>query len=493
MKSAASAHHKVQIDPDARTHLAKISDGDARKCLNALEIGVLTDRRPTEARRCIHFTLAVAEQSIQQKAIVYDRAGRRALRHDQRLHQKHARLGRKGRDLLARENAARRRRLPLHRAAHRHLRERRRRPGRLQKRCRSPSPRNKPSNSSACRKRAFPSPTPPPTCAARKRAAKPTKPSAPRRKRSNPSRPNACPRRLKNKHFPVNPEEVARNLDHACGTRGVRRVPVNARAALASALGALVSAKRIAELHACAVALRARRSWIANRFCSPRRPAAAKTLAGFLGVFDLLLRNWIGGTLASRSCNASTSRRCARSLTTSGRICARRSPAWDSRKSCVVHLRTGDTPSAERAKFRQRAAHILDHHAGKPRGHAGAGKLRAAFRRMRVRHRRRAAFLRRKQARRGSDAFARAAGTLACCRALNRRQRRPTLPRRTFRNGGAARFARAISRRRRPRLPHRGGEDRRRNRSSKSSRRSGGNRIRPRATPASGFTPSWRS
>ena len=64
---------KVRIDPEARTHLAKISDGDARKCLNALEIGVLTTAPARD--RHIDFTLAVAEQSIQQKAIVYDRAG----------------------------------------------------------------------------------------------------------------------------------------------------------------------------------------------------------------------------------------------------------------------------------------------------------------------------------------------------------------------------------------------------------------------------------
>ncbi len=63
----------VQIDPEARTHLAKISDGDARKCLNALEIGALTTARDESGRS--HITLAVAEQSIQQKAIVYDRAG----------------------------------------------------------------------------------------------------------------------------------------------------------------------------------------------------------------------------------------------------------------------------------------------------------------------------------------------------------------------------------------------------------------------------------
>src|SRR4051794_26247962 len=65
--------YRVRIEPEARTHLAKISDGDARKCLNALEIGVLTTA-PDKAG-VVHFTLAVAEQSIQQKAIVYDRAG----------------------------------------------------------------------------------------------------------------------------------------------------------------------------------------------------------------------------------------------------------------------------------------------------------------------------------------------------------------------------------------------------------------------------------
>ncbi|MDQ6862061.1 MAG: replication-associated recombination protein A, partial [Verrucomicrobiota bacterium] len=65
--------YKVRIDADARRHLAKISDGDARKCLNALEIGVLTTA--PDQYGVSHFTLDVAEQTIQQKAIVYDRAG----------------------------------------------------------------------------------------------------------------------------------------------------------------------------------------------------------------------------------------------------------------------------------------------------------------------------------------------------------------------------------------------------------------------------------
>jgi putative ATPase len=88
----------VKMDKNARQHLAKLSDGDARKCLNALEIGVLTtppvaDRAeaghakrekhsvaagvnaPGDSEPAIHFTLQVAEESIQQKAVVYDRAG----------------------------------------------------------------------------------------------------------------------------------------------------------------------------------------------------------------------------------------------------------------------------------------------------------------------------------------------------------------------------------------------------------------------------------
>jgi len=72
-KERGLGHHKVKMDADARTHLAKLSDGDARKCLNALEVGVLTT--PPDQKGIIHFTLAVAEDSIQQKAVVYDKKG----------------------------------------------------------------------------------------------------------------------------------------------------------------------------------------------------------------------------------------------------------------------------------------------------------------------------------------------------------------------------------------------------------------------------------
>jgi putative ATPase len=88
-KERGLGDYKVKIDKEARRHLAKLSDGDARKCLNALEIGVLTTppvaraslpvkkahRQDADATPVIHFTLPVAEESIQQKAVVYDRAG----------------------------------------------------------------------------------------------------------------------------------------------------------------------------------------------------------------------------------------------------------------------------------------------------------------------------------------------------------------------------------------------------------------------------------
>ena len=61
---------KISADENALAHLAKVSDGDARKALNALEIAALTTAPLADGS--IHITLAVAEQSIQKKAVVYD-------------------------------------------------------------------------------------------------------------------------------------------------------------------------------------------------------------------------------------------------------------------------------------------------------------------------------------------------------------------------------------------------------------------------------------
>lgn len=72
----------LTIDEDAIAHWATICDGDARRALSALEIAVLSEQRnsadpsPKPQRQApLHITLAVAEQSIQQKAMTYDRDG----------------------------------------------------------------------------------------------------------------------------------------------------------------------------------------------------------------------------------------------------------------------------------------------------------------------------------------------------------------------------------------------------------------------------------
>jgi putative ATPase len=66
-------HMRIKADPVALKHLAKLSDGDARKALNSLEIAVLTTSPRPDG--FIHVDLEVAEQSIQRKAIVYDGDG----------------------------------------------------------------------------------------------------------------------------------------------------------------------------------------------------------------------------------------------------------------------------------------------------------------------------------------------------------------------------------------------------------------------------------
>ncbi len=65
----------ITIDDDAVKHWAIRSDGDARRALNALEIAVLSQINGPGGSSSIHIDLATAEQSIQQKALVYDGTG----------------------------------------------------------------------------------------------------------------------------------------------------------------------------------------------------------------------------------------------------------------------------------------------------------------------------------------------------------------------------------------------------------------------------------
>jgi len=63
----------ISADADALRHIAKMSDGDARKALSALEIAALTTS-PDE-KNVITLNLQIAEDSIQKKSIVYDKKG----------------------------------------------------------------------------------------------------------------------------------------------------------------------------------------------------------------------------------------------------------------------------------------------------------------------------------------------------------------------------------------------------------------------------------
>ena len=61
---------RIEVEEPALRHLAKLSDGDARKALNALEIAAVTTSPDQDG--IVRIDLAVAEQSIQKKAVVYD-------------------------------------------------------------------------------------------------------------------------------------------------------------------------------------------------------------------------------------------------------------------------------------------------------------------------------------------------------------------------------------------------------------------------------------
>ncbi len=63
----------VKIQPDALDHLVDVANGDARGVLNALELAVETT--PPDENGIIAIDLAVAEESIQQRAVLYDKEG----------------------------------------------------------------------------------------------------------------------------------------------------------------------------------------------------------------------------------------------------------------------------------------------------------------------------------------------------------------------------------------------------------------------------------
>ncbi len=63
----------VDVDKEALAHLVRVAGGDARNAYNALELAVTTT--PADKRGRVHVTLQVAQESIQRRAVRYDKGG----------------------------------------------------------------------------------------------------------------------------------------------------------------------------------------------------------------------------------------------------------------------------------------------------------------------------------------------------------------------------------------------------------------------------------
>ncbi|MEB3335121.1 MAG: AAA family ATPase [Cyanobacteriota bacterium] len=64
---------RVRVTPEAEAHWLDVANGDARSLLNALELAVETTE--PDADGSISIDLAIAEESIQQRAVLYDKQG----------------------------------------------------------------------------------------------------------------------------------------------------------------------------------------------------------------------------------------------------------------------------------------------------------------------------------------------------------------------------------------------------------------------------------
>lgn len=66
-------NRSIHLKTEALSHLVNVANGDARALLNALELAVETT--PPDLAGTIQISLAVAEESIQRRAILYDKEG----------------------------------------------------------------------------------------------------------------------------------------------------------------------------------------------------------------------------------------------------------------------------------------------------------------------------------------------------------------------------------------------------------------------------------
>ena len=72
-KERGYGDRQVEITDDASTHLVDVAGGDARSLLNALELAV--ESTPENQQGVIEIDLGIAEESIQQRAVLYDKQG----------------------------------------------------------------------------------------------------------------------------------------------------------------------------------------------------------------------------------------------------------------------------------------------------------------------------------------------------------------------------------------------------------------------------------
>lgn len=72
-KENGYGNRNIIVDDKAKEHLTHLAGGDARNLLNAIELAVETTLPDSDG--CIHITLDVAQESIQKRALLYDRMG----------------------------------------------------------------------------------------------------------------------------------------------------------------------------------------------------------------------------------------------------------------------------------------------------------------------------------------------------------------------------------------------------------------------------------
>lgn len=72
-KERGYGNKTVKLDDNARAHLIETASGDARNALNAIELAV--ESTPPDEKGVIRVTLDVAQESIQRRAILYDKDG----------------------------------------------------------------------------------------------------------------------------------------------------------------------------------------------------------------------------------------------------------------------------------------------------------------------------------------------------------------------------------------------------------------------------------